>query len=43
MTLDPPSQLSAFCRWFHHERAAIRFADCARDQPARCQTIENAG
>jgi hypothetical protein len=43
MTLDALRQLSAFCRRSHHERAAICFADCARDQAALCQAIENAG
>jgi hypothetical protein len=43
MTLDALRQLSPFCRWSHDERAAICFADCARDQPAPCQAIENAG
>jgi len=43
MTLDALRQFSAFCRRSHNERAAICFADCARDQPAPCQAIENAG
>jgi hypothetical protein len=43
MTLDALRQLSAFCRWSHNKRAAICFADCARDQAALCQAIENAG
>jgi len=42
MTLDALRQFSAFCRRSHNERAAICFADCARDQPAPCQAIENA-
>jgi|SRR2546421_7250321 hypothetical protein len=43
MTLYTLCQLSPFCREPHDERAAICFADFARDQPARCQSIENAG
>jgi hypothetical protein len=43
MTLDALRQFSAFCRRSNNERAAICFADCARDQPAPCQAIENAG
>jgi hypothetical protein len=43
MALDTLRQFSPFCRWFHHERAPIRFANCACDQSTRCQTIENAG
>jgi hypothetical protein len=43
MTLDTLRQISPFCCWSHDERAAICLADCARDQSARCQSIENAG
>jgi hypothetical protein len=43
MTMDALRQLSPFWRWCHHERAAVCFANCARDQPAPGQTIENAG
>jgi hypothetical protein len=43
MTLDALRQLSPFCRWSHDKCAAIRFANCARDQAARCQSIENTG
>jgi hypothetical protein len=43
MTPDALRQFSPFYRRFHNERAAICFADCARDQPAPCQAIENAG
>jgi hypothetical protein len=43
MTLDALRQLSPFCRWSHDERAAISFADFARDQPAPFEPIENAG
>ena len=42
MTLDALGQLSPFCRLSHDKRAAICFADCARDQAAPCQAIENA-
>ena len=43
MTVNTLRQFSPFCRQSHNKRAAICFADCARYQPARCQTIENAG
>jgi hypothetical protein len=42
MTLDALSQLAPFCGWFHDEGATICFAHRARNQPARCQSIENA-
>jgi hypothetical protein len=43
MTPDTLRQLSPFCRESHDKRAAIYFTDCARDQTARSQPIENAG
>jgi hypothetical protein len=36
-------EFSPFCRWSHHECAAICFADGACNQSPPCQTIENAG
>jgi hypothetical protein len=42
MTLNALRQLPSFCRQSDYECAAICFADCSRDQPAPCQSIENA-
>jgi hypothetical protein len=43
MTLDTLCQPSPFCRQPYNKRAAICFADCSRDQPAFCQSIEDTG